>query len=198
MKSKKVLSLIVVGLIIGVSYLLGVTFELPENNRIFENAQISAEIPDGWDMARSYDDEIIIEIFNENGIANMSIDNSPYFIGASNAQTIEEFTAEELLNIRFDSILETTIEYPDMGWTNFEVNEPISSIELNGLSAAEGSFTVYENILGEGEIVNRKIKRIIVVTNNDILNIVFASTNADTFDSEEKDFQKFLDSLIIK
>lgn len=179
-------------------FLPGAAIEL-KSDRVFENKQISVEIPENWEAVRNYEEDVLVEVLNSNGMGgNMSIDKAQYFLEKSNLEAIQDFSPKELLIDTFKSIEHGTKNFPAEGWTNFKITEPVTELELEGYKAARGSFSVDENVLGEGKLVNRTITRILIFTDKDIYNIVFAPTDTVNYKEEEKDFKKFLESLEIK
>jgi len=200
-------SLVLIVLPFAIYLFIPTSIELPEDRlyeRTYGNGEMSVEIPEGWDVYEPsiLSEDLIVEVINENGIANLNIDNVPYFVGVPNAQAITQSTPTELLQGTFQYIEQvTSTDSAEINWSNFKtIKAPQEvAVSIEGVTmAAEGVFTVDENILDEGNIINRTIKRIILFTNDDILNIVFASTTTETFDEEYEDFKIFLDSLSLK
>lgn len=190
-------SLIFTAILISLYFIPGAEIEL-KKDRIFENKQISVQVPEKWDVIRNYEENVLVEIIGQDGFASMSIDNIQYFYGAQNSEAITEYSPEELLADTLKSIEADTKADPEFGWTNFKLTEPSTGFILNGYSAARGSFSVDENVLGQGKMVNRTIARILLFTKDDIFNIVFAPTSTADYESGVKDFEKFIGSLKIK
>jgi len=181
----------------GISNSIYKPLELEDNH--FENQHISATIPEGWNAyPTDPKDSTIIYLEKDNGMANISIDNYQDFNRIPNSQTIKQFTPEEILKTRFESIEEMILENPDINWSNFRVNESVTTTDFKGLPAAEGSFIVDENILGERKETERIIERIVIFTNDDLYNIVFAATDSTQHPIEKIEFDKFLENLTIK
>ena len=111
-----------------------------------------------------------------------------------NSTIIKKYNPKEVLKYIFN-LVEKSMK-PDPNLQNFRQDGEIKLIDLKGFSAAEGSFII--DILREDGIVERKIKRIVIFANNDLWSIVFSATNSQIFEEEKKDFDKFLEDLIIK
>ena len=83
-------------------------------------------------------------------------------------------------------------------WQSFTRLGKVESLDFKKNSAAETTFIVDENVLKIDKIVKRKIKKVLVFTKDDIINITFASSSLDSFDQEEKEFNKFIEDLDFK
>jgi len=181
------------------------------NNNIFNKAQIKAQqeliknsfnknfsftIPEDWQKFENipgYKDALLY-LEKNNGRANISIFNTQNLLTEPNSTIIKKYNPKEVLKYIFN-LVEKSMK-PDPNLQNFRQDGEIKLIDLKGFSAAEGSFII--DILREDGIVERKIKRIVIFANNDLWSIVFSATNSQIFEEEKKDFDKFLEDLIIK
>lgn len=167
------------------------------NNR-FENTYISGIVPKGWTAYENEpgDTDTLVYLVKDNGIANISIDHDQHFLNTPNSSTTKNYDPTDVLYDRLKSIEESTKADPKVGWENFKGVGEIKEIDIKGLRAAEGHFIVDEKILGQK--TERKIKRIVVFTDDDLYNIVFAAADKTKFQEEEKAFNEFMNSLTIK
>jgi hypothetical protein len=153
--------------------------------------------PIGWNLLPDPDDTNVLYYENGDGVASISVSLEPQFLNISTQDTKERYSPKDLIDIRFKSIQDEISQNPKLNWQNFMVAESPRNYTQDGFTVAEGAFMVDENILGKGTKVPRTIKRAIVYTHDDILDIVFAATNTTSYSVQNVQFESFLHMLLI-
>jgi hypothetical protein len=134
----------------------------------------------------------------KNGLESIfAIDNITDLTIQTNAESIKTFTPSEILLNRLKSIEEETQE-PNCGWSHFVMTNAPKAILFKGYKAAEATFSVEENVNQTGKIIKKKIKRMVVFTENDLWNIVLAPSELANYENEMAQFNLILESMQIK
>lgn len=164
------------------------------------NKYLTVTVPKDYvEITQGEDNDILfLDRVTENDLESIfSVDNTQDITIQPNSQTIKEFTPKERLASRLESI-EADTKMTDFNWKNFKITNPPKEITFKKYKAAEAIFTVDENVNNTGKIIQKKIKRIIVFTNNDLWNFVLTPSELSNYDKEMKIFEDILESLEIK
>lgn len=167
---------------------------------IIDNRYLKATAPKSYDDITDFKNNDVLFLDNrmKNGLESIfSIDNTQDLTIQPNSQTIKEFTPTERLTSRLKSIEEDTQD-PNFGWKHFTITEPPRDFRFKGYKAAEATFTVDENVNNTGKVIKKKVRRMIVFTDNDLWNFVLAPSELENYDSEMKIFNDILASIEIK
>ncbi len=164
------------------------------------NKYLTAIVPENYaDITNPKEHDILfLDNSLKNGLESVfSIDNTQDLTIQPNAQTIKEFTPKQILDKRLRSIEEET-KASNCNWQNFKLQDLHKTFVFKNKKAAEATFTVDENVNGSGRIVRRKIRRMVIFTENDLWNFVLAPSEYDRYNEEMKVFDKILESITIK
>lgn len=186
-----------IGLLIGLFFYLDKPVEL-NDSRTLETERISVQVPNNWAAEKTYEEYLLAELSNNEGDGVIYLDNLPYYNGINNIEVVKKEDPKILLLETFKSIEDDIKKNPAAGWTNFKIAEPVTEFNYKDYRAARGSFSVDENVLDRGADVNRTITRVLFFTETDMYNIVFAPHDTSTYEKEKPDFEKFLETLILK
>lgn len=165
-----------------------------------DNIYLKATAPKSYDDITDFKNNDVLFLDNrmKNGLESIfSIDNIQDLTIQPNSQTIKEFTPIERLTSRLKSIEEDT-QNPNFGWKNFTITEEPRLFNFKGYKAAEATFVVDENINNAGQVIKKKIRRMIVFTDKDLWNFVLAPSELQSYESEMKIFNDILESIEIK
>lgn len=167
----------------------------PDRSRI-DNRYLSADMPAGYAAERLEPDDILYISKTTDGLQSIfSIDHIPDNHLLPNSATIQHFSPAELLADRLKSIEEQTQE-TGSAWTAFSTVTPPRPISFQGLQGAEAVFAVEEDV--GGRTIQRKIKRWVLFTRNDLWNVIMAPTDAARYDEEMKVFDDLLTGMKLK
>lgn len=165
-----------------------------------DNQYLTATAPSNYVNVTDFkqNDVLYLNDLSKDGLASIfSVDHTPDLIIQPNAQTIKEFTPVQRLTSRLRSIEEET-KSPDFNWKNFTITEKPKEIKFKGYNGAEANFTVEEKVDKLGKTVKRKIKRMVIFTDNDLWNFVLAPSELTSYNAEMKTFDEILQSIEIK
>ncbi|UIR56796.1 hypothetical protein LZQ00_03020 [Sphingobacterium sp. SRCM116780] len=167
--------------------------------RKVENRYLTAIAPKSYVDITDFGNNDVLLLDNlKNGLESIfSIDNIQDITIQPNSQTIQDFTPVESLENRLRVIKEDTQE-PDCNWKNFRITESPKAIKFKSYRGAEAVFSVVENVNNTGRIVTRKIKRMVIFTENDLWNFVLAPSDLENYEDEMKIFNQILESIEIK
>ncbi len=165
-------------------------------NGRMDNRYLSADVPAGYAIEKSEPGDILYISKTTDGLQSIfSIDHLADNHLLPNKTTMQHFTPTELLAARLQSIEEETRE-EGSGWTRFAVAEPPRPVTVQGMQGAEAVFTVEETV-GE-RIIQRKLKRLLLYTADDLWNVVMAPTDAARYREEVQVFEEFLAGIRLK
>ncbi len=165
-----------------------------------DNKYLTASIPKNYtDMTDFRNNDILfLDHVMKNDLESIfSIDNIQDLTIQANAQTIKDFTPVEILTTRLKLIEEDTQD-PNFGWHHFQLIKQPKAMMFKGYKAAEATFTVKENIGKAGRIIEKKIIRMVVFTENDLWNFVLSPSASKNYESEMTIFKGILESIEIK
>ena len=164
-----------------------------------DNKYLTATAPKDYVNVTDFKQNDVLYLnLSKDGLESIfSIDNTQDLIIQPNAQTIKEFTPIQRLTSRLRSIEEET-KLPNFNWKNFTITEQPKELKFKGYNGAESTFTVDEKIEKLGKTVKRRIKRMIVLKENDLWNFVLAPSELKNYETEMKTFDEILQSIEIK
>jgi len=175
-------------------------FSSCNNSKNIDNKYLTAVAPKNYANITQFENDDILFLDNpmKNGLESIfSIDNTQDLIIQPNIQTIKEFTPKERLISRLKSIEEET-KAPDCNWKNFRIVDQPKEFIFKNYKSAEATFIVDENVNKTGEIIKKKIRRMVIFTDNDLWNIVLAPSVLENYDKEMQMFNEILKSIEIK
>ncbi|WP_353161374.1 hypothetical protein [Myroides odoratus] len=175
---------------------LGCANEVQINNKY-----LTATMP--WEYRNLTDfnnmDVLYLDCIKKDGLQSIfSIDHEVDLTIQPNSQTILEDTPVAVLSRRFRSIKHSVDNDPAFGWKNFTITQAPKAITFKGLPAAEGIFEVEEYIKSTDQIIQKRIKRLVVFVDNDLWNIVLAPSQLKHYEDEMHTFEQILESIKIK
>ena len=166
-----------------------------------DNKYLTATMP--WEYRNLTDfnnmDVLYLDCIKKDGLQSIfSIDHEVDLTIQPNSQTILEDTPVEVLSRRFRSIKGSIDNDPAFSWKNFRITEEPKTLTFKGLPAAEGVFEVEEYIKSTDQIIQKRIKRLVVFVDNDLWNIVLAPSQLKHYEDEMHTFEQILESIEIK
>jgi len=165
-----------------------------------DNQFVTATVPYEYQDLTNFaqDDVLYLDSFKLNGLVSIfSIDNIQDLTIQPNSQTILEDTPVEVLARRLRSI-ERESHDPDFPWKNFKILEEPKATTFKGYPAAEAVFDVQEYVERQDKTFLKRVKRLVVFTENDLWNIVLAPSESKYYKDEMEIFETILESLVIK
>ncbi len=165
-----------------------------------DNKFLTAIVAENYaDHTDHNNDDVLFLIHRmENDLESIfSIDHVQDLTIQPNAQTIKEFEPVERLSSRLRSINEDSQD-PGFGWKNFTIIKKPQELIFKGFKAADAIFTVEESVGERRRIIKKKIRRMVIFTENDLWNFVLSPSEVSNYESEMNLFNDILESIKIK
>lgn len=165
-----------------------------------DNQFVTVTVPNEYSDITNFvqGDVLFLDYLKTSGLESiLSIDKEQDFTTQPNSQTILEDTPLEVLSRRLRSI-EESCKDPEFPWKNFKVVEVPKIIKFKGYPAAEAIFEVDEYVKYRKGTVFKRVKRIVLFTEDDLWNIVLAPSEFQCYKEEMEIFEIILEDLVIK